>query len=254
MRIISFPFLSILALLSLSQLRTDARTVEVRFLGVETARSDLFIQTGTDFEPISIPLYKDSAYHQAGVPESGLLKLYSKAETKDGPRFEIVTEATIPKGAQSALGVYIIAPNGQPKLYLYNDDWAQFPGQSYRLINISPVVINSKVDESMLQLQPFESDVVEVEIASRLPLVRIITVYKNGKNEWESIYNQRTALLPEWRITGIAVVTKGKLAEAMGIPSIEEDTDPEKATLRYLSFKDSGLKSADKVARAPTVE
>ena len=101
-------------------------------------------------------------------------------------------------------------------------------------------MINSKVDETLFQVRPFQSEIVKVDIMSGLPLVRIITVYKDGYDQWKPIYNQRTALRRNWRITGISVITKGKLAQAQRITTSGEDAGSGKATLRYFSFKDTG--------------
>jgi hypothetical protein len=218
-------------------------------MGVEVSPSGLYVKSGSDFEPVEVPLYSTSNYFSVTADEAGNVALYTKTETSSGPRFESVGGGRLPQNARAALGIYMIASNGKPQLYFYDDDWSKFPSQSYRLINISPVVINSKVGDAVLQLKPFESDVVKVKLTSRLPTVKIITVYKDGNEEWQPIYNKRTALLPNWRLTGLAVVTKGALAEAMGLvaPSVAGDhsgglaqsTVPMKASLRYFSIKDT---------------
>jgi hypothetical protein len=218
---------------------SEARTLDIRFIGIETSHSDLYVKQGSEYYPVSVPLYENSAYYEAETVD-GNLQLYTKTETPEGPLYEIAVEGKIPENFKIALGVYIITPSGKPQLYFYDDDWSVFPGQSYRLINITPVAINSKVDETVLQVQPFQSDIVKVDIMSGLPLVRIITVYKDGNDEWKPIYNKRTALRSNWRITGISVITKGKLNEAMRITTSGEGADSDKAQLRYFSFKDTG--------------
>lgn len=241
---IKFSRLSISCItLCLVTLITEARTVDVRFIGIETSHSDLYIKQGSEFYQVSVPLYENSAYYETETNENKL-ELFTKTETPEGPHYEIAVEANMPLGFKSALAIYIIAPDGRPKLYCYDDNWDDFPGQSYRLINISPVAINSKVDETHLQVQPFQSKVVKVDIMSALPLVRIITVYKDDNDKWKPIYNQRTALRSSWRITGIAVVTKGKLAEVMRITPTGENSQSAKATLRYFSFKDTNRSRA----------
>jgi hypothetical protein len=237
MRIKNDSIFTLLFLFCAASALLDASTVDVRLLGVETSDSGFFLKHGADFEQIDVPLYQASEYYQAELNEAGVFSLYTKDATHDDPRFVAAVTGEIPTGANSVLAIYMLASDGSGRLYCYNDDWDEFPAQSYRLINISPVVINSKVGEGVLQLQPFESAVAEVEITSPLPTIKIITVYKDGQDRWQSIYNKRTALLPEWRLTGLAVVTRGKLSAAMGMPS--SDHQATQAALRYLSLKDS---------------
>ncbi len=241
------PRISIACITCLSVFIAEASAVDIRFMGVETSRSDLYLKQGAEFVPVVVPLYTDSAYYPAETVE-GRLQLYTEIETSEGPRFEVVVEAKFPTGAQAALGIYLIGSDNLPQLHFYDDDWSTFPTRSYRLINTSPVAVSSKIEEHLIQVQPFQSDTVKVNVKSNLPLVRVMTVYKDGNNEWNPIYNQRTPFLEDWRITGIAVVTKGKLDQAMGVPAAEGTPEPDKAKLSYFSFKDNGSTSAQKVA------
>ncbi|MDQ8206292.1 hypothetical protein QEH52_02150 [Coraliomargarita sp. SDUM461003] len=224
-----------------------ASAVEVRLMGVEVSRNDLYLKQGTEFVSVDIPLYVNSAYYKAEISE-GSLQLYTKIETDEGPRFEVVVEGDFPTGAHSALGIYFIGPGGQIQVYFYDDDWSTFSKRSYRLINISPVSVSSKIEDSLIQVQPFQSGTVQVEIDSNLPLVRVMTVYKDGNDQWKPIYNQRTPFVEDWRITGIAVVTAGKLDQAMGVPAATGAPDVGKAKLSYFSFKDQESTTAQKVA------
>ncbi len=233
--------------LCLSVFIAQASAVDVRFMGIEVSRSDLYLKQGAEFVPVVVPLYVNSAYYPAETVEGGL-QLYTKIETSEGPRYEVAVGGKFPDGAQSALGIYLIDSEDQPQLYIYDDDWSTFPTRSYRLINISPVAISSKIEDSLIQVQPFQSGTVKVEINSNLPLVRVMTVYKDGNDQWKPIYNQRTPFLEDWRITGIAVVTKGKLEQTMGIPAAEGAPVIDKAKLSYFSFKDNSSSSAQKVA------
>lgn len=233
--------------LGLSVLVAAASALDIRLMGVEITRSDLYLKQGAEFVPVVIPLYVNSAYYQADAAE-GSLQLYTKIETSEGPRFEVAVRGQLPAGAQSVLGIYFVGPEGRPQIHLYDDDWSVFPARSYRLINISPVAISSKIEDSLIQVQPFQSDTVKVEINSNLPLVRVMTVYKDDNDQWKPIYNQRTPFLEDWRITGIAVVTKGKLEQTMGVPSADGAPVIDKAKLSYFSFKDNSSSSAQKVA------
>jgi hypothetical protein len=238
----------IFIVLFLSDSIVAANEVQVRFMGVETDRGDLYLKQGDDFVRMSVPLYQSSVYYQAETDGSSL-QLYMRIENPEGlPFYEVFVAGRLPTGAQSALGIYIIAADGQPRLYFYDDDWSKFPKQSYRLINISPVAVSSKIENSLVTVQPFQADIVKVNIKSNLPLVRVMTAYKGGDNKWKPIFNQRTPLLPDWRITGIAVVTNGLLDKAMSVPSMVEPTSAGKARLSFFNFKDNSATSSQKVA------
>ncbi|HBR93819.1 MAG TPA: hypothetical protein DEA90_06605 [Opitutae bacterium] len=211
--------------------------------------------------PVTVPLYASSNYSSGSVNESGELVLYRQSESGKDVSYQLAVSGHIPQRARSVLGIYRIASNGQAQIHFYGDDWTQFPSQSYRLINISPVVINSKVGDDVLQLQPFESQVVQVKLSARLPTVKIITVYKDSNEEWKPIYNKRTALLPNKRVTGLAVVTQGALAAAMGMApaadsqgagGMAEDSAQMAPSLRYFSINDNFSSGQDRsVPTAP---
>jgi hypothetical protein len=239
--------------LCLSGFIAEAGSVDVRFIGIETTRSDLYIKQGDDFEEVMVPLYKRSDSYKVET-EGSRLQLYTKIETEEGPIFEIAAEGKLPSGAESALGVYIITPNGKPQLYFYSDDWADFPQRSYRLINISPVVISSKVDDSLIQVQPLQSGVVKISSKSEVPSVSVITVYKDSQNEWKSIYDQRVLLRPDWRITGIVVLTDGRLIEVLNPMYKVDRSKPVKSEISYFSLTDDAYSSAQRVARRNTAQ
>jgi hypothetical protein len=223
--------------LFLSVFIAEVNAIEVRFLGVETSRGDLYVKQGDEFNKIPITLYSTSDYYQTQAIE-GKVFLYQKIETPEGPIFEVVTGGQVPAGAQSLLGIYILAADGQPQLYLYDDDWSKFPRQSYRVINISPVTVSSKIGDDLVRVQSFQSKIVKVSIKTKLPLVRVITAYPDGKNNWHPIYNQSSPLFPAWRMTGIAVVTSGLLDKALDAPVSDVAHGEEKAELRFFCFKD----------------
>lgn len=239
--------------LCLSVLIAEADMVSVRFMGIETKRSDLYIKQGTDFEEVYVPLYKNSPVYQLELEGRGL-QLYTKIETPEGPRYEMLVEGKLPRGAESALGIYLIAPNGRPQLYFYSDDWSDFPKRSYRLINISPVVISSKIDETLTQVQPLQSEVVKVGSKSSQPSVSVITVYKDDQNQWKSIFDQRVPLRSDWRTTGIAVVTDGMLQESINPEYKVDRSKPVKSTLSFFSFTDDAYTSAQRAARRMQAE
>ncbi len=234
--------------LCLSVLIAEADPVSIRFMGIETMRSDLYIKQGADFEAVNVPLYRNSSVYKLEL-EGGSLQLYTKTETPEGARFDILAEGKLPRGAESALGIYVIAPTGRPQLYFYSDDWADFPKRSYRLINISPVVISSKIDEKLTQVQPLQSEVVEVGSRSSLPSVSVITVYKDENDQWKSIFDQRVPLRSDWRTTGIAVVTDGLLQESINPDYKVDRSKPVKSALSFLSFTDDALTSAQRAAQ-----
>lgn len=241
-------FLSIIAL-SLSAVTATAEKVKIRLIGIETSHSDLYIKQGTEFKEVSVPLYEMSTNYQM-EPVDRSLQLYAKTKTPEGKIiFEVLTEGKLPSGAESALGVYLIAPDGSPQLHLFNDDWSVFPKRSYRIINISPVVINSKIDDNIIQVQPLQSGIAKANQSTDIPLVSVITVYKDGNDQWKSIYDQRVSLLPDWRTTGIAVITKGKLTEALNPGYKMDPTKPMKAKLSYIAFTDDAYTSAERLAR-----
>ncbi|MDQ8206290.1 hypothetical protein QEH52_02140 [Coraliomargarita sp. SDUM461003] len=234
--------------LCLSALTAKAEQVSVRLMGIETNRSDLYIKQGADFEVVYVPLYQNSPVYQLEL-EGRALQLYTKIETPEGPRYELLVEGKLPRDAESALGIYLIAPNGRPQLYFYSDDWSDFPKRSYRLINISPVVISSKIDEKLTQVQPLKSEVVKVGSKSSLPSVSVITVYKDENDQWKSIFDQRVPLRSDWRTTGIAVVTDGKLQESINPDYKVDRSKPVKSTLSFFSFTDDALTSAQRAAQ-----
>jgi hypothetical protein len=240
-------FLSSLVL-GLSCLIAELDTIDVRFIGIETMRSDLYVQQGDEFEEVMIPMYERSTNYKIEVNER-FLKLYTKTETEEGPVFEIAAEGKLPTGAESALGVYLVSPNGKPQLFFYSNDWSDFPKRSYRLINISPVVISSKIDESIIQVDPFQAEIVKVGSKSKIPSVSVITVYKDSQDEWRPIYDQRVPLRPDWRSTGIVVVTDGRLLEVLNPEYKVDRSKPVESTLNYFSFTDDAYTSAQKVAQ-----
>jgi hypothetical protein len=229
--------------------------VSIRFMGIETTRSDLYFKQGDEFVEVKVPLYERSRSYQV-EPTGNRVVLYTKTKnpkedgaTEGEPVYEVAAVGKLPLGAQSALCIYFIAPNGQPRLYLYSDDWSDFPKRSYRVINISPVVINSKIDDEIIQVQPFESGIVKASHESDVPTVTVIAVYKDGNDEWQSIHRKRETLLPDWRTTGIAVVTTGKLYEVLDTDYKMDSSNPMKATLSYITLTDDAYSSADRAAR-----
>ncbi|MGE9289753.1 MAG: hypothetical protein ACQKBT_02105, partial [Puniceicoccales bacterium] len=64
-RIISSPFLILCIAFFLSFSQASARTVDVRFIGIETSNNDFYVKKGDEFYSVSVPLYENSAYYEA---------------------------------------------------------------------------------------------------------------------------------------------------------------------------------------------
>ena len=94
-----------------------ARSVEVRFLGVETSASGLYIKNGADFEAISIPLYRASHYYEVDANDGGEVALYTKVDSSTGDaRYELATGGRVSQKSAAFLCVYMITADGKPRL------------------------------------------------------------------------------------------------------------------------------------------
>lgn len=231
--IFSIIYLLLAVLSSLS-----GKEISVRFMAAETSLNDVFIRNGSEYKKISIPTYQTTDYFTATVNNSNEIELFRQIQTVQGERYERLVGGQLTSKSNSVLAVYLLGANGQAYLYLHDDDWDRFPAQSFRLINLSPVAIRSKVGEETLQLNPMQSEVVNIEYESRLPLVKIITIYKDNSEQWKPIYNKKTALMPRSRLTGFAVVSRGGVAKAMGATPTDSDATQTNAALKFFPLSD----------------
>lgn len=245
-------FLSSLAL-CLTVGIAEAGTVNIRFIGIDTTRSDLYVKQGAEFEEVMVPLYERSASYHVET-EGNLMQLYTKTETEKGPLFEIAVEGKLPSGAESALGIYLMSSNGSPRLYFYSDDWSDFPMRSYRLINISPVVISSKIDETLIRVQPLQSEIVKASLSSNNRYVIVMTVYKDGEEEWQPIFDRRVSLHSDWRSTGIVVLTDGTLQETMNRDYKVDRSKPVQMKMSHFGFTEDAYTSAQRAAQRQQAE
>lgn len=230
-------FLFLISALALIPAYSFARTLSLQFIGIETQNNELYWRDGDSYVPVEIAPYSASPYTNVNTDALGNITLYRKYTSEGSVRYKKAVSTKVKPGLNKGTAVYLYTQSGEASLLIYDDSLELFPGQSIRIINLSPVRISSKVGDDVFHLDPYQSHVARVENLGKRPIVKVITVYKDGEGEWTPIYNKPTAILADWRLTGMAVVTKGGLVEAIGAADIIDR--PGHAKLEFFTLKEN---------------
>jgi hypothetical protein len=193
---------------------------------------------GREFVELRAGAFAPSGYKEVTLGENRQLTLYKTIETEDGLRYEAAASSSVPSDYSEVLAIIVPGSNGRFGMGIYDDSWNDFPARSLRVINVSPVQLASRIGKQTIQLEPLRAGMVEVEYVGNRPITNVLTVYKDQGGEWQTVYNQPTAVLPNWRVTGVAVGTRGGLARAQGAEFEEGDPAATTTRLEFFTFHD----------------
>ena len=194
----------------------SGETARVRFFLVEEAPQGLYYEDATGSrQAFSFAPY-ETGYPLEITVKAGSVVLYRKEANANRPTFRPAIRIKIPEAPETVLAVLHKKPDGTWDSIVCDESLDAFPVSSVRIINLLPVQIKSLIGKEILELDPYDSKVIKVKSSTTRPVVNVLTVHEKGDGGWKQFYHSPTVLLPEARLTGIALVTRGLLDATFG--------------------------------------
>jgi hypothetical protein len=180
------------------------QAVEVRFITVEKGLNDLYyLNSEGDYMGTNLPPYEVSEPFNVRLTE-GKVRIFRQTLVDDKLVYDTIAEAD-PGSLQKALGVI----HNQAKVWrlgLFDDSAKAFPSRTFRVINLLPVPIATRIGTTPVKTKPYATDIVSFVPPGSRPVVGIVAAYqKEGK--WVPFFDKPVGVLPNARVTGIAAVT-----------------------------------------------
>jgi hypothetical protein len=143
----------------------------------------------------------------------GKVRIFRQTLIEDRLVYETIAEAD-PGSLRKALGV--IHNQAQVwRLGLFDDSAKAFPGGTFRIINLLPVAIATRIGTTPIKTKPYAADIVSVVPPGPRPVVGIVAAYQKEGN-WVPFFDKPVGVLPNARVTGIATVTRHGMDLAYG--------------------------------------
>lgn len=216
-----------------------AQAEVVRFVAVEKTLKDLYYMSdSSEYVRVQLVAYQRTEPLNVRLSENRQLVLYRQEEVNGKQTFVPSVSAVVSNGVDQMSAIVYVTQNG-PRMEILDDSFAAFPVSSLRIVNISPVRILSKIGDKVVEVGPLAHETVPVVHEGKRPVVSVVTVHEDQRGEWLAVYNQPTAVLPNWRVTGVAVVTRGGLAKAQGLLEEEASAVGLAAKMDFFTFKDT---------------
>ena len=189
------------------------QAIEVRFIAVEKGLKDLYyLNAEGDYTETNLPPYEVSEPFNVRLSE-GKVRIFRQTLIEDRLVYETIAEAD-PGSLRKALGV--IHNQAQVwRLGLFDDSAKAFPGGTFRIINLLPVAIATRIGKTPVKTMPYGVEVVSVVPPGPRPVVGIVAAYQKEGN-WVPFFDKPVGVLPNARVTGIATVTRHGMDLAYG--------------------------------------
>jgi hypothetical protein len=189
------------------------QAVEVRFITVEKGLKDLYyLNAEGNYTETNLPPYEVSEPFNVRLSE-GKVRIFRQTLIEDRLVYETIAEAD-PGSLRKALGVI----HNQAKVWrlgLFDDSAKAFPSRTFRIINLLPVPIATRIGTTPVKTKPYAADIVSVVPPGPRPVVGIVAAYQKEGN-WVPFFDKPVGILPNARVTGIATVTRHGVDLAYG--------------------------------------
>ena len=190
------------------------QAVEVRFVAVEKGLKDLYyLNTEGDYTETNLLPYELSEPFNVRLVE-GKVRIFRQTLVEDKLVYETIAEAD-PGSTGKALGVI----HNQAKVWrlgLFDDSSKAFPSRTFRIINLLPVPIATRIGTTPVKTKPYAADIVSVVTPGPRPVVGIVAAYQKEGN-WVPFFDKAVGVLPNARVTSIATVTRHGMDLAYGV-------------------------------------
>jgi hypothetical protein len=189
------------------------QAIEVRFIAVEKGLGDIYyLNDEGDYTKTNLSPYEVSEALNVGLAE-GKVRIFRQTLIEDRLVYETIAEAD-PGSLRKALGVI----HNQAKVWrlgLFDNSTKAFPNRTFRIINLLPVPIATRVGKTPVKTKPYGVEVVSVAPPGPRPVVGIVAAYQKEGN-WVPFFDKPVGVLPNARVTGIATVTRHGMDLAYG--------------------------------------
>ena len=152
------------------------QAVEVRFITVEKGLNDLYyLNAEGNYTETNLPPYEVSEPFDVRLSE-GKVRIFRQTLIEDRLVYETIAEAD-PGFLRKALGV--IHNQAQVwRLGLFDDSAKAFPRGTFRIINLLPVAIATRIGTTPIKTKPYAADIVSVVPPGPRPVVGIVAAYQ----------------------------------------------------------------------------
>lgn len=199
------------------------QAVEVRFVAVEKGLNNLYyLNTEGDYTETNLAPYEVSEPFNVRLTE-GKVRIFRQTLVEDKLVYVTIAEAD-PGSIGKALGVI----HNQAKVWslgLFDDSAKAFPNRTFRIINLLPVPIATRIGTTPVKTKPYASDIVSVVPPGSRPVVGIVAAYQKEDN-WVPFFDKAVGVLPDARVTGIAAVTRHGMDLAYGADQEDLSGEP----------------------------
>ena len=199
------------------------QAVEVRFVAVEKSLKNLYyLNAEGDYTETNLAPYEVSEPFNVRLTE-GKVRIFRQTLVEDKLVYVTIAEAD-PGSVGKALGVI----HNQAKVWnlgLFDDSAKAFPNRTFRIINLLPVPIATRIGTTPVKTKPYAADIVSVVPPGSRPVVGIVAAYQKEDN-WVPFFDKAVGVLPDARVTGIAAVTRHGMDLAYGADQEDLSGEP----------------------------
>lgn len=188
-------------------LAVEAATVRV--LAINTTGTDLYyMDVEGAYQSLEITPYRIGRYLQVAMGPGQTVSFFRKKMLEGEAVYESVTSASIRSVENPHTALLRCSPN-KWSMAVLDDSFKMKENCQLRLVNSLPVEVMLKIGDDVVEVEAGGFEVLPVAHEGRRPVVGLIAVYKRSGGEWEQFFNSPKVILPNSRMTAVALLREG---------------------------------------------
>ena len=194
-------------LLASVSLAVEAATVRV--LAINTSGTDLYYMNGKGaYQSLEITPFRIGRYFQFAMESGQTVSVYRKTIVEGKEVHESVASASIRSAGNPHTVLLRCSPN-KWSMAVMDDSFKMKGSCQLRIVNSLPVAVMLKIGDEIVEVDPGGFELLPVAHKGRRPVVELIAVYKRSGGEWEQFFNSPKVILPNSRMTAVALLREG---------------------------------------------
>ncbi|MBL6829709.1 MAG: hypothetical protein ISQ74_07465 [Puniceicoccaceae bacterium] len=186
-----------------------AETASMRVLAINTTGTDLYYMNGEGaYLSLEITPYRIGRYFQVAMEAGQKVSVYRKTMVEGKEVYESVASASIRSVENPHTALLRCSPN-KWSMAVLDDSFKMKENCQLRLVNSLPVEVMLKIGDDVVEVEAGGFEVLPVAHKGRRPVVGLIAVYKRSGGEWEQFFNSPKVILPNSRMTAVALLREG---------------------------------------------
>jgi len=192
-----------------SSLSFAAEAATVRVLAINTSGTDIYYMNSEGaYQSLEITPYRIGRYFQFAMAGGQTVSVYRKTIVEGKEVYESVASASIRSAGNPHTALLRCSPN-KWSMAVMDDSFKMKGSCQLRMVNSLPVAVMLKIGDDIVEVEPGKAEIIPVAHTGRRPVVGLIAVYKRSGGEWEQFFNSPKVILPNSRMTAVALLREG---------------------------------------------